>query len=287
MPRYTVSIDDEGAVMVDDAAPREIADSFGRRFGRGRVRYCAVPRPDQLAALPDAAPPDTEIVEGHPMLRVHSIYHRSLTDGPGRRSTLKLQGCSIGISPTPCAGCIVPDTHDPAGGVSLAVAAVAQVLADPTGAPRDGYSLLGGDPLDQAQGVGALIAALRRRDPRAHIAVYSGYTLAELLDRADPWVRRALELVDLLVDGRFERRLTAGAGPYRGSTNQRLHDRVALAAALAAAGPCPHADGPLTKSRPRVGIGVDRGEDRGLGRAGGAVPVGDAATGSVEGARGG
>lgn len=141
--------------------------------------------------------------------------------------------------------------------------------------------------LDQASEVATLIAALRRREPWTHIAIYSGYTLAELLERPDPWVRRALELVDLLVDGRFERRLTAGAGPYRGSTNQRLHDRVALAAALAAVGPYPHADGPLTRSRPRVGIGVDRGEDRGLGRGGGAVPLGDAATDSTEGARGG
>jgi hypothetical protein len=142
VPEYIIHIDHDGTVLVDDAAPHELADSFGRRFGRGRARYCAVPRPDQLAALPNV-----EIVEGQALLRVHSVYHRSLTDGPGRRSTLKLQGCSIGMSATPCAGCIVPDTHDPVDGISLTVDAVVNALADPAGAPRDGFTLLGGEPV--------------------------------------------------------------------------------------------------------------------------------------------
>lgn len=228
MPEYTVSVDDDGTIMVDDTTPRELADSFGRRFGHGRARYCAVPLPDQLAVLPPAS-----VTAGvaEVALRVHSVYHRSLTDGPGRRSTLKLQGCSIGME-RPCPGCIVPDTHDPAGGRLLTVDAIVDVLADPAGAPRDGYSLLGGEPLDQAEGVTTLLGLLRRREPDAHVVVYSGYTLDELLGRPDPWVRRALATVDVLIDGRFDKALAAGAGAYRGSANQRIYDRPALAAAL-------------------------------------------------------
>lgn len=238
MPEYTVSVDDDGTIMVDDTTPRELADSFGRRFGHGRARYCAVPLPDQLAVLPPAA-----VTAGvaEVALRVHSVYHRSLTDGPGRRSTLKLQGCSIGME-RPCPVCIVPDTHDPAGGRLLTVDAIVDVLADPAGAPRDGYSLLGGEPLDQAEGVTTLLGLLRRREPDAHVVVYSGYTLDELLGRPDPWVRRALATVDVLIDGRFDKALAAGAGAYRGSANQRIYDRPALAAALIQGGPSPAPD---------------------------------------------
>lgn len=227
MPHYTVSIDEDGSVMVDDAAPRELAPTFGRRFGPGRARYCAVPRPHQLAPLPPAAPPN---VDG-PTLRVHSLYHHSLTDGPGRRSTVKLQGCSIGIA-DPCPGCIVPDTHEPTGGRCVTVGAVADALTAPAGAPRDGYSLLGGEPLDQARGVAALVAALRAREPAAHVVLYSGYTLAELLARHEPWVDRVLAAVDVLIDGRYRPECATGAGPYRGSTNQQIYGRAELAAAL-------------------------------------------------------
>ena len=54
----------------------------------------------------------------------------------------------------------------------------------------------------------------------------------------EPAVRAALDLLDLLIDGPFVRRLHRGAGEWRGSTNQRLIPHPGLA--LATGRPIPH-----------------------------------------------
>src|SRR5258708_14032213 len=44
-------------------------------------------------------------VAGAPYVRIAGYWHNSLIEGPGRRSTVKLQGCTIH-----CVGCITPDS---------------------------------------------------------------------------------------------------------------------------------------------------------------------------------
>jgi organic radical activating enzyme len=41
----------------------------------------------------------------------------------------------------------VPETHDPAGGTALPVADVVTAVLDPSGAPRDGVTITGGEPV--------------------------------------------------------------------------------------------------------------------------------------------
>lgn len=43
-------------------------------------------------------------------------------------------------------------THDPAGGTALSVAQVVDALLDPVGEPRDGITLLGGEPVRRIVG---------------------------------------------------------------------------------------------------------------------------------------
>jgi len=152
------------------------------------------------------------------MLRVHRIYHGSVVDGPGRRSVLQLQGC-----PLRCPGCYVPETHDPTGGVPQGVDDVVAALLDPIGEPRDGATILGGEPFFQPVGLTAVLRELNAR--HVHIVVYSGYTLEALARRREPEVREALRLIDLLIDGPYIAALSAGAGEWRGSRNQRLVPR--------------------------------------------------------------
>jgi len=151
-------------------------------------------------------------------VRVARIHHGSVVDGPGRRSVVQLQGC-----PIRCPGCHVPETHDPAGGVVLPVADVAATALDPSGAPRDGITISGGEPFFQPEGLLALVRALRARGC-PHLLVYSGYRLEVLRRRADrePAVRAVLADVDLLMDGPYVAARAAGAGSWRGSANQRL-----------------------------------------------------------------
>ncbi len=114
----------------------------------------------------------------------------------------------------------MPETHNPAGGTKLSVTDVVAALLGPTGEPRDGISVLGGEPFFQPVGPLALLQTLTARG--IHIVVYSGYTLEALRRRPEPEVAAALELTDLLVDGPFIAALADGAGTWRGSRNQRV-----------------------------------------------------------------
>jgi anaerobic ribonucleoside-triphosphate reductase activating protein len=100
------------------------------------------------------------------------------------------------------------------------MADVVAALLHPVGEPRDGITVLGGEPFFQPQGLAALLRELKTRG--IHIVAFTGYTLETLARREEPAVREALCLIDLLIDGPFVRSLAAGAGRWRGSRNQRL-----------------------------------------------------------------
>lgn len=182
------------AALVDDLLPAP------------RVVNCARP----LASAPLPSP-----TAGGPTLRVARIYHGSVVDGPGRRSVVQLQGC-----PIRCPGCYVPETHDPAGGVALTVTAIVASLLEQAGQPRDGVTVIGGEPFVQVAGLVLLLRRLKARG--VHTTVYTGYTLKALARRPEAEVREAIGLVDLMVDGPFVAALANGAGEWRGSRNQRL-----------------------------------------------------------------
>ena len=81
-------------------------------------------------------------------------------------------------------------------------------------------TVLGGEPMAQADGLAALLHRLKARG--THTVVYTGYTLETLARRADPAVDFALEHADLLIDGPYLPALSDDAGEWRGSRNQRL-----------------------------------------------------------------
>lgn len=99
-------------------------------------------------------------------------------------------------------------------------------LLDPQGAPRDGVTILGGEPFLQPEGLLALMQSLERRDQ--HITLYTGYTLEDLANRNEQTVRQILELTDILIDGPFVKELSDNAQEWLGSTNQRIVYHPAL-----------------------------------------------------------
>jgi anaerobic ribonucleoside-triphosphate reductase activating protein len=166
-------------------------------------------RPLRVAPLPVGAH------HARPMLRIAAIWHGSVVEGPGRRSVVQVQGC-----PIRCNECSVPHTHPMDGGVPLAVDDVVDALLDPAGAPRDGVTVIGGEPMAQPVGLAALLRRLKARG--THIVVYTGFTIERLTRHASPAVRQALQSTDLLIDGPYIPALSNGAGEWRGSRNQRL-----------------------------------------------------------------
>jgi anaerobic ribonucleoside-triphosphate reductase activating protein len=103
-------------------------------------------------------------------------------------------------------------------------------LLAPEGEPRDGVTILGGEPFLQPDGLLALLQSLKQR--KQHVTLYTGYTLEQLNARSDAVIGEILRLTDILIDGPFVKELSENATEWVGSTNQRLiyHPSRALSA---------------------------------------------------------
>lgn len=155
-------------------------------------------------------------------MQVHSILYPSYVDGPGPRAVLFLQGC-----PIRCPGCQNRHLWDPQGGEEIPVEEIAARLLA-TGLP---VTISGGEPFAQALELAELLRILKEAD--VHVIVYSGFRFEVLMSMAEgvPGIMTSLRLADVLVDGPFITSLAKGAGPYRGSANQRAIDLPATFAA--------------------------------------------------------
>jgi anaerobic ribonucleoside-triphosphate reductase activating protein len=205
-----------GRLLVEnpDRLPEAFRAALEERLGQGVSIACAAP--DRVLTMPAAR---SDVLAAGPYLRLAGYWHDSLIEGPGRRSVAKFQGCSLH-----CRGCITPDSWDPSDGTLVSIDRLADTLLDPT-YERDGVTLLGGEPTAQPAGLLALVRALRLRGC-PHILVYSGYPYESLQRIAErqPAFRAILEEIDVLIDGPFVAALADGAGPWTGSSNQRVID---------------------------------------------------------------
>lgn len=197
-----------GDLVVEGLEPAQALTLVDDLLPTPRSLNCA--QPLAVASLPPPA-----VVSG-PTLRVSAVWYGSVVEGPGRRSVLQVQGCPLRCSPL----CYVPASHSTNAGAVLPVDVLVEALLDPVGEPRDGISVLGGEPFAQPDGLAALLRRLKAR--AVHTTVYTGYTLGALLQQRDPAVHQALQLTDLLIDGPFVPALAEHAGEWRGSRNQRL-----------------------------------------------------------------
>lgn len=145
-----------------------------------------------------------------------NIAHACVTEaanGPGRRFTVWVQGCSLA-----CPGCFNPKLR---GGEPRRLLSPAELAGEALDAlPWEGVTLSGGEPFDQAADLAAFLEHLgSARNPFPVIA-FSGYAVEKLWDGPAPR-RDLLARLDLLVDGPY-RAEEAAPLPLRGSANQRL-----------------------------------------------------------------
>jgi anaerobic ribonucleoside-triphosphate reductase activating protein len=146
-------------------------------------------------------------------IQVAGTVGDSITDGPGLRFTLFVQGC-----PRRCPGCHNPTALEFHGGIPMAWEdLLAQIQRNPL---LRGVTLSGGEPFCQAEALLPLCRALREKG--YELAAYTGYTLEELLTEGSPAQRELLSLVEVLVDGPFIQERRNLALPFRGSENQRI-----------------------------------------------------------------
>lgn len=144
-------------------------------------------------------------------LALSRLHFPVTTLGPGRRLGIWLQGCSIR-----CPGCISMDTW----AVERATVPVGEVLdtADRWRDAIEGVTVTGGEPLDQPEGLHALLVGLRDSLPAsADVLLFTGYSF----DQVRPWLEARPGLVDAVVAGPYVQSQPDQL-PLRGSDNQTL-----------------------------------------------------------------
>jgi len=139
------------------------------------------------------------------------IIENSEVNGPGRRNVLFVRGC-----PHECPGCYNASLWDLR--VPGALEATPEDLADKLmmGSP-DGVSISGGEPLLQLAELLRLLQSLNREG--VSVTIFTGYTKEEIM--GSPMMSAVLNLVDILVCGRYDSSQPSGAG-LRGSENQEI-----------------------------------------------------------------
>jgi len=148
-------------------------------------------------------------------IRIAGTENDSITDGPGLRFALFVQGCAMS-----CPGCHNPEAIPLDGGRLCTVEElISQIRKNPL---LTGVTFSGGEPLLQAAAL--LPLAKMIKEDGLDLAIYTGFTLEEILEKADPAILALLSLADTLVDGPFLLPRRSLSLRFRGSENQRILD---------------------------------------------------------------
>lgn len=156
------------------------------------------------------------------MSKIAGIYWDDTAAAPGISLSVYFSGCHFH-----CPGCQNPEAWDFNYGEDF-TADKLQEIADKlrkNGVERR-LSILGGEPLcdENLYDAALLISYIKQLYPDTKIYLWSGYTYEELLERekTDAMLQHILELIDVLIDGRYEQDKRDITLPLRGSSNQRI-----------------------------------------------------------------
>ncbi|MCL6352392.1 anaerobic ribonucleoside-triphosphate reductase-activating protein [Pectobacterium polaris] len=151
-------------------------------------------------------------------MNYHQYYPVDVVNGPGTRCTLFVAGCVH-----ECVGCYNKSTWRLNSGQPFTQEQEDRIIADlqDTAISRQGISLSGGDPLhpQNVPDILRLVERIRAECPDKDIWVWTGYVLAELTLEQ----QRVVDLINVLVDGKFVQDLKDPALIWRGSSNQVVH----------------------------------------------------------------
>lgn len=150
-------------------------------------------------------------------MRYGQIRQYDIANGPGIRATVFVTGCS-----RRCVNCFNEEYQDFNAGSEWTAAETERLISYLQDDTNSGLTLLGGEPMENAKDLLALVQAVRRAVPEKSIWVYSGFLYEEIL--AQPARKALLEACDVLVDGPFVDALKDPGLYFRGSSNQRIID---------------------------------------------------------------
>lgn len=154
-----------------------------------------------------------------------NIKNFDIANGYGVRVSLFVSGCT-----NACKGCFQPETWDFEYGNPFTKKTEDEILKMMDEDFIDGLTLLGGDPFEPAnqKALIGFLKRVRKERPTKNIWAFTGFTFEELktegsYSRTDV-TDEILDLIDVLIDGRFEEDKKDIRLQFRGSSNQRLID---------------------------------------------------------------
>lgn len=153
------------------------------------------------------------------------IKNCDIANGVGVRVSLFVSGCT-----NHCEGCFQPETWDFNYGNDFTEETENQILEMLAPDYICGLTVLGGEPFEpeNQRVLVDFLRKVRRKYPEKSIWCFTGFTL-EMLETEGTHCRceateEMLSLIDVLVDGRFDKNKKNISLRFRGSENQRLID---------------------------------------------------------------
>lgn len=153
------------------------------------------------------------------------IKNCDIANGVGVRVSLFVSGCT-----NHCEGCFQPETWDFNYGNDFTEETENQILEMLAPDYICGLTVLGGEPFEpeNQRVLVDFLRKVRRKYPEKSIWCFTGFTL-EMLEKKGTHchceaTEEMLSLIDVLVDGRFDKNKKNISLRFRGSENQRLID---------------------------------------------------------------
>ena len=149
-------------------------------------------------------------------MRYNKIRKMDISDGPGVRVSIFMQGCSFN-----CKNCFNQETHDFNGGKEFTDATIQRVLELCDNENIEGLSILGGEPMHPSniEGTTKLAKAFKEKFPNKNVWAWSGFSYDK--DLRD---KEVVKYLDVLVDGQYKDELSNPTLKWKGSENQRVID---------------------------------------------------------------
>ena len=147
-------------------------------------------------------------------LRVAGFLDNTMVNGKGIRSALFLSGCNHN-----CDECQNKEMQNANYGDDIEVEDILNRIKSNMPLIK-GVTFSGGEPFEQCRELTVL--ANKLKEENLDIWCYTGYTFEQILKDKDKF--KLLKSVDVLIDGKFDKRLKEGAKKYTGSSNQRIID---------------------------------------------------------------
>lgn len=158
------------------------------------------------------------------MNKYHSIIPNDVVNGHGVCVSFWVQGCIHH-----CPGCFNPETWNFKDGKDYTEHTKWEIIEDigANGLQRN-FSVLGGEPLapQNITMTADVIHAVRCACPTIEIALWTGYTIEEVLMDYNPLMGKILEDIDFIIEGPFIEEKKDLSLLWRGSSNQHIYQKI-------------------------------------------------------------